>query len=104
MLATEDAAGVNTPGFYTSFQARAERVKDDFVSFLIEAKRAGKTVADGTVFPLEDGPQKGWLQWSPEIKLPSTDEAMLSSVAAPSSRIRPDLALDAKRFAISAAA
>ena len=33
------------PVFYSSFQAKANQVKNDFLSFLIEAKRAGKTVA-----------------------------------------------------------
>lgn len=30
---------------YTGFQPRAEKVKDDFLTFLLEQKRAGKTVA-----------------------------------------------------------
>jgi hypothetical protein len=30
---------------YTAFQSRAEKIKDDFLSFLIEQKRAGKKVA-----------------------------------------------------------
>jgi hypothetical protein len=36
---------MSTTAYYAGFQARAEKVKDDFVSFLIEAKRAGKKVA-----------------------------------------------------------
>lgn len=45
LLAREAAAGMATPEFYAGFQARANQVKNDFLSFLIEAKRAGKTVA-----------------------------------------------------------
>lgn len=45
LLARETAAGMATPAFYAGFQAKANQVKNDFLSFLIEAKRAGKTVA-----------------------------------------------------------
>ncbi len=45
MLKLESQAGMAAPAFYTGFQARANQVKNDFLSFLIEAKRTGKTVA-----------------------------------------------------------
>jgi hypothetical protein len=45
LLEREDAIGMRTSAYYAGFQARAEKVKDDFVSFLIETKRAGKKVA-----------------------------------------------------------
>jgi 2-polyprenyl-3-methyl-5-hydroxy-6-metoxy-1,4-benzoquinol methylase len=45
MLRTEDAMGIQTEKYYLAFQARAEKVKDDFINFLAEAKRQGKTVA-----------------------------------------------------------
>jgi len=45
MLETELRMGIASTGFYRAFHARAEGVKDDFVAFLIDAKRAGKTVA-----------------------------------------------------------
>jgi hypothetical protein len=45
VVAVETEAGMATSAFYASFQARADRVKNDFVAFLIEAKRAQKTVA-----------------------------------------------------------
>jgi len=45
MLEAELRTGIASTGFYRTFQARAEGVKDDFVAFLIDAKRAGKTVA-----------------------------------------------------------
>ena len=40
-LAEEQAAGIATPAFHQDFQARAEKVKDDLVAFLIDAKRRG---------------------------------------------------------------
>jgi hypothetical protein len=45
LLAREREAGLATAEGYRGFQARAEKVKDDFVSFLIGAKRDGKRVA-----------------------------------------------------------
>jgi 2-polyprenyl-3-methyl-5-hydroxy-6-metoxy-1,4-benzoquinol methylase len=45
MLRAEDAMGIQTEKYYLAFQARAEKVKDDFINFLAEAKRHGKTVA-----------------------------------------------------------
>ncbi|HSV84359.1 MAG TPA: class I SAM-dependent methyltransferase [Ramlibacter sp.] len=45
LLAEEARQGLFEIGTYVAFQARAERVKDDFVAFLIEQKRAGRTVA-----------------------------------------------------------
>jgi SAM-dependent methyltransferase len=45
LLRREEAAGLRTAAYYAGFQARAEKVKDDLLSFLIEAKREGKIVA-----------------------------------------------------------
>lgn len=45
MLQREVAAGLTCADTYTAFQARADRVKNGFHAFLIEAKRQGKTVA-----------------------------------------------------------
>ena len=42
---SEDKFGITRLETYTTFQARADRVKDDFLTFLIEQKRAGKRVA-----------------------------------------------------------
>jgi SAM-dependent methyltransferase len=44
LLERERAAGVTSRAYYQGFQARADRIKDDFLAFLIEAKRAGKRV------------------------------------------------------------
>lgn len=45
VMADEEAAGVTSPGFYSGFQAAAERVKDDLLVFLIDARRQGRRVA-----------------------------------------------------------
>jgi 2-polyprenyl-3-methyl-5-hydroxy-6-metoxy-1,4-benzoquinol methylase len=45
IIREEDSMGVQNEDYYLSFQARAEKVKDNFVSFLADAKRRGKTVA-----------------------------------------------------------
>lgn len=44
VLQMEATAGMTTPGFYREFQRRAEKVKDDLVLFLIDAKRKGLKV------------------------------------------------------------
>ncbi len=44
-LAQESEAGLSAAKGYEGFQLRAEKVKDDFVAFLIDAKRRGKRVA-----------------------------------------------------------
>ncbi len=41
----EECRGLRTLATYAAFQQRADRVKDDLVSFLVEQKRAGKRVA-----------------------------------------------------------
>jgi hypothetical protein len=45
MLAREHGAGMNAAPYYLDFQPRAEKIKDDLLEFLINAKRSGKTVA-----------------------------------------------------------
>ena len=45
LLAEERAAGLMDRSGYDGFQEKAEKVKDDLLSFLIEAKRSGKKVA-----------------------------------------------------------
>lgn len=45
LLARETAAGMSTPAFYEGYQAKVNRVKDDLLSFLIQARREGKKVA-----------------------------------------------------------
>jgi len=45
MLSREASAGMMDMAWYQGFQQVAEKVKDDFLSFLLEQKRAGKRVA-----------------------------------------------------------
>ncbi|ADE13121.1 class I SAM-dependent methyltransferase [Sideroxydans lithotrophicus] len=45
LLQHETGAGINSKAFYAGFQAKADKVKNDLLVFLIEAQRAGKTVA-----------------------------------------------------------
>jgi SAM-dependent methyltransferase len=45
LLEVEQQAGMLTTEYYTGFQAKTNKVKDDFLMFLLEAKSKGKTVA-----------------------------------------------------------
>lgn len=45
LLAEETERGLQSLAGYADFQARAERLKDELLTFLIEQKRAGKSVA-----------------------------------------------------------
>ena len=45
LLEREAAAGMNKTGYYCGFQEQANKVKNDFLAFLLEAARQGKTVA-----------------------------------------------------------
>ena len=45
MLMREAEAGMESAAFYAGFQAKADRVKNDFLSFLLEARQSGKSVA-----------------------------------------------------------
>jgi len=44
ILEAEARAGMKSPAFYRGFQAAAEKVKDDLLAFLIDAKRQGLKV------------------------------------------------------------
>ena len=45
MLEREVSAGLTASAAYAGFQTQSERVKNDFIAFLIDAKRQGKRVA-----------------------------------------------------------
>ena len=45
VLALEERTGLQQPGVYKAFQARADVVKDGLLQFLLEQKRAGRSVA-----------------------------------------------------------
>jgi SAM-dependent methyltransferase len=95
MLARESEAGMMDMAWYEGFQRVAESVKDDFLSFLIEKKRAGeKVVAYGAAakgntlinfagvrpdliaFVVDASPHKQG-RYLPGSRIPVVDEAML---------------------------
>jgi hypothetical protein len=41
----EASLGVTSPSFYSGFQERADRIRDDLVEFLVNARAQGKSVA-----------------------------------------------------------
>ncbi|MDP7257817.1 MAG: class I SAM-dependent methyltransferase [Acidimicrobiales bacterium] len=41
----EESVGVTSPSFYTGFQERSDRIKDDLMGFLLHAKNSGQSVA-----------------------------------------------------------
>lgn len=45
LLARENVAGMTTQIFYATFQTKADKVKNDLMDFLLEAKQTGKMVA-----------------------------------------------------------
>jgi SAM-dependent methyltransferase len=45
LLAEERRRGMDTPAYYDAFQPRADRVKDAFLAFLLDARRDGYNVA-----------------------------------------------------------
>lgn len=45
MIAEEEAFGLKNIKLYQAFQHKADKVKNDFLTFLIEQKRAGKSIA-----------------------------------------------------------
>lgn len=44
-LVNEAESGISTSGFYSGFQKKADKVKNDFMTFLLKAWRSGMTVA-----------------------------------------------------------
>jgi SAM-dependent methyltransferase len=45
LLNRECSAGINTDAYYAGFQARADRLKNELLKFLLDAKRDGKSIA-----------------------------------------------------------
>ena len=101
LLAREAAAGVMTADYYGGFQRRADKIKDDLLVFLLQAKRDGKTVgaygaaAKGNTLMNYAGVRANLLPWVvdlnpakqgkflPGSRIPIVDEAHLR-------RARPD--------------
>ncbi|RSZ44347.1 MULTISPECIES: class I SAM-dependent methyltransferase [unclassified Variovorax] len=95
LLAVELDAGLTTPAYYEGFQSRADDVRDGIVTFLIEARRAGKRVgaygaaAKGNTLLNYAGIRPGLLPWvvdrnpakqgqyMPGSRIPIVDEARL---------------------------
>ena len=69
LLEVEADAGVETPAYYVGFQARADDIRDGLMTFLIEARRAGKRVgaygaaAKGNTLLNYAGVRAGLLPW-----------------------------------------
>ena len=97
LLRAETAAGMTRPEFYAGFQAEADRVKNDFHGFLIDAKRQGKLVAgygaaakgntlmnyagvrpDLIAFVVDRNPAKQG-KYMPGSRIPIVDESRLES-------------------------
>lgn len=95
LLQREEEAGMCSTDHYRGFQKEAERIKIDFLAFLIEAKRQGKTVAaygaaakgntlmnyagirpDLIAFVADRNPAKQG-KYMPGSRIPITDEAHL---------------------------
>ncbi|MCM5679389.1 class I SAM-dependent methyltransferase [Schlegelella sp. S2-27] len=104
MLDKEQRAGMLEPSFYRGLQPRAERIKDELLGFLIEHKRAGRTVAgygaaakgntllnyagvrpDLLPFVVDASPHKQG-RFLPGSRIPVVDESHLR-------RVRPDVVL-----------
>jgi SAM-dependent methyltransferase len=98
LLAVENEAGVTAQEFYAGFQARADGIKNDFLSFLIGARKAGKTVAaygaaakgntlmnyagirpDLIAFVVDRNPAKQG-KYMPGSRIPIVDESRLMEV------------------------
>jgi hypothetical protein len=104
MLQSELSAGITSLGFYRDFQRRAEKVKDDLVLFLLQAKRKGLEVgaygaaakgntlinfagirSDLLPYVVDRNPAKRG-KWMPGSRIPIMDEIHLKEN-------RPDLIL-----------
>ena len=88
-------AGLETSHFYASFQAKADRVKNDFLSLLLEARKCGKSVvaygaaAKGNTLMNYAGVRQDLIQYvvdrnpakqhmyTPGSRIPIVDEAKL---------------------------
>ena len=95
LLQHEEQAGITTASWYADFQAQADRVKDDLLRFLLEAKEQGKTVAaygaaakgntlmnyagirpDTISFVVDRNPNKQG-KWMPGSRIPIMNETYL---------------------------
>lgn len=85
MLAREAGRGVGDAAFYAGFQARVDRLKDEFVAFLIAAKRDGKRVgaygaaAKGNTFMNFAGVRRDLVPWVVDRNPAKADKFMPGS-------------------------
>lgn len=98
LLRHEAYAGMKAAAYYTGFQAKTDKVKDDFLNFLLETKRQGKTVAaygaaakgntlmnyagirpDLISFVIDRNPAKQG-KYMPGSRIPIADESQLRAV------------------------
>lgn len=98
MLEREVQAGMTTARYYADFQSRADKVKNEFLSFLLDAKRQGHTVAaygaaakgntlmnyagirpDLISFVVDRNPAKQ-RKYMPGSRIPITDELKLKNL------------------------
>jgi SAM-dependent methyltransferase len=103
-LQAESAAGIASTACYAGFQTKAEKIKNDLLTFLIDAKRAGRKVAaygaaakgntllnfagvraDLVAFVVDRNPAKQG-KFLPGSRIPIADESELR-------RVRPDYVL-----------
>jgi SAM-dependent methyltransferase len=96
LLQCERSAGISTAKYYTGFQAKADKIKNDLLEFLLRAKKEGETVAaygaaakgntlfnyagirpDLVSFVVDKNPAKQG-KFLPGSRIPIVDEARLS--------------------------
>jgi SAM-dependent methyltransferase len=97
LMDCECQAGMTTAGYYAGFQAKTDKVKNDFLTFLLEAKREGHSVAaygaaakgntlmnyagirpDLIAFVVDRNPAKQG-KYMPGSRIPISDELQLKS-------------------------
>jgi len=98
LLEIERNAGLSLKDFYLNFQRETENIKDEFIQFLLNAKRAGKKVVaygaaakgntllnfagirpDLIEFVVDRNPSKQG-KWMPGSRIPIVDESQLKSL------------------------
>lgn len=97
LLQRETQAGMTSTDYYSNFQVKTDKVKDDFLRFLLEAKQQGKTIAaygaaakgntlmnyagirpDLIAFVIDRNPAKQD-KYMPGSRIPIVDESQLHS-------------------------
>jgi len=98
LLACESQAGITTTRYYAGFQAKTDKVKNDFLAFLLQARQQGRSVAaygaaakgntlmnhagirpDLIAFVADRNPAKQG-KYMPGSRIPITDEFKLKNI------------------------